>query len=88
MMSRFQALLPISTYVATHRWVAEEIASREPQGIIHQELNAWAIKTLGDASTSGRLPLAYTEAAGDPNRLGVIEQAVGRAGAVVLLHPW
>jgi hypothetical protein len=68
--------------------VAKEIASREPQGIIHQELNAWAIKTVGEASAAGRLPLAYAAGAGDPNCLGVIDQMVGRAGDVVLLHPW
>jgi hypothetical protein len=43
-----------------------------------------------EASAKGQLPLAYTEAAAckDPNRIGIIEQVVGRAGSVVVMHPW
>ena len=72
----------------SHRWVAEEIAAREPAGVRHQDLNSWAIRTVTEASARGQLPLAYeVEAINDeqnPNRrLGVIEQVVGRAGSVV-----
>jgi hypothetical protein len=30
----------------SHRWVAGQIAAREPAGVIHQDLNAWAIQTV------------------------------------------
>ena len=74
----------------SHRWVAREIASREPDGVRHQELNAWVIRTVAEASASGRLPLAHdAEALRErSDRLGIVEQIVGRAGAVALLHPW
>ena len=74
----------------SHRWVAREIASREPDGVRHQELNAWVIRTIAEASAAGRLPLSYDPEArrARPDRLGVVEQIVGRAGAVALLHPW
>ena len=74
----------------SHRWVAEEIAAREPAGVRHQDLNSWAIRTVTEASARGQLPLAYAaEAKNDEQRenlnrrLGVIEQIVGRAGSVV-----
>lgn len=66
--------------------MAEEIAAREPEGVRHQDLNAWAIRTVTEASATGRLPLAYIQEAEGENanrRLGVIEQVVGRAGSVV-----
>ena len=74
----------------SHRWVAAEIAAREPRGIRHQDLNSWAIRVVSEASARGQLPLSYSEEARgeDRNRLGVIEQVVGRAGSVVVMHPW
>ena len=88
----------------SHQWVGSFLRSRAPLGVRHQELNAWAIDTVTEAAKTGRLPLRYrvdeTEAtrsihsandANDANvsaRLGVVDQIVGAAGSVALLHPW
>ena len=81
----------------SHAWVGSFLQSRAPQGVRHQELNAWAIDTVTEAAKRGRLPLKYqaAEAAAvgenkkeKKTRLGVIDQIVGAAGSVALLHPW
>ena len=91
-----------TAYVAgSHQWVGSFLQSRAPQGVRHQELNAWAIDTVTEAAKTGRLPLRYrvdeTEAtrsihptidANKKTRLGVVDQIVGAAGSVALLHPW
>ena len=80
----------------SHAWVGSFLQSRAPQGVRHQELNAWAIATVTEAAKRGRLPLKYEvaeAAAGEKRkekktRLGVVDQVVGAAGSVALLHPW
>ena len=78
------------------------LQSRAPQGVRHQELNAWAIDAVTDAAKRGLLPLKYevsepetktetkteTEKRKRKPRVGVVDQIVGAAGSVALLHPW
>ena len=82
----------------SHAWVGSFLQSRAPQGVRHQELNAWAIDAVTDAAKRGLLPLKYevsepnaaetkTETKRKP-RVGVVDQIVGAAGSVALLHPW
>ena len=86
----------------SHAWVGSFLQSRAPQGVRHQELNAWAIDAVTDAAKRGLLPLKYevsepetktetkteTEKRKRKPRVGVVDQIVGAAGSVALLHPW
>ena len=77
-------------------------AVARPAGVRHQELNAWAIDAVTDAAKRGLLPLKYevsepetktetkteTEKRKRKPRVGVVDQIVGAAGSVALLHPW
>lgn len=74
----------------SHRWVASHL--RRQGGMVHRDLNTWAIDLVGELSSRGRLPLSYQmdeRALDNPENIdGVIEQVVGKAGTVALLHPW
>ena len=77
----------------SHKWVASHV--RAKGGIVHKELNSWAIELVGELSSAGRLPLSYEIDAREAENAmsredidGVIEQLVGKAGTVALLHPW
>ena len=76
----------------SHKWIASHLRSKG--GIIHQDLNSWAIDLVSELSTEGRLPLSYELDAHEAENAirrddidGVIEQLVGKAGTVALLHP-
>jgi glycosyltransferase involved in cell wall biosynthesis/ectoine hydroxylase-related dioxygenase (phytanoyl-CoA dioxygenase family) len=77
----------------SHKWIASHLRSKG--GINHQDLNSWAIDLVSELSTEGRLPLSYELDAHEAENAirrddidGVIEQLVGKAGTVALLHPW
>jgi len=77
----------------SHRWVASHL--RQKKGVVHSDLNSWAIELVRELSNGGRLPLSYEMDARDAENAlsrddidGVIEQLSGKAGTVALLHPW
>ena len=77
----------------SHKWVAQHV--RTKGGIVHSDLNSWAIELVSELSSAGRLPLSYEIDANEAENAmsrhdidGVIEQLVGKAGTVALLHPW
>lgn len=77
----------------SHRWVASNL--RAKGAVSHQNLNSWAIDLVVELSSQGRLPISYEmnmrEAENAMSRDdidGVIEQVSGKAGTIVLLHPW
>ena len=70
----------------------------------HQQLNSWCISQVTQAMADGSLPYYRHPASADDTRAsaaksadarsdeaggwGAIEQVVGKAGDVVLVHPW
>lgn len=51
----------------------------------HQELNSWSIATVAQLFAERKLRMSYESEVSAPH---VIEQMVGRAGDVWLVHPW
>jgi hypothetical protein len=90
------ALLP-----GSHRWVAAEVAARAAAGgapYTHEDLNAWCVARMRALTEAGRVLLPGCGAKAAPAGDGdwpawggggdvTVEQVIGAAGDVVLLHP-
>lgn len=74
----------------SQHWVRDHLARHTSAdgllGVPHQKLNAWAVAEVATRLASGTLRMAYD--AETPTATHVVEQMVGSAGDVWLLHPW
>lgn len=74
--------------VGSHVWVQEFLQEREVSGFVdgvpHEELNRWAMEELKRRQAEGRLRYDYDPAPAESR----IEQLVGSAGDVWLMHPF
>jgi len=69
--------------VGSHRWVAS--ALRAAGSVSHQVLNSWVAGEAAARRAAGRLRRPQELPAGAATEL---QQATGRAGDAVLMHPW
>ena len=88
----------------SHRWVRERIAQAGEGGVPHAELNEWSKARVRAEAECGRLLLPVRGAVCDGDGFGdadafsgggggggggaFVRQIAGRAGDVVLVHPW
>ncbi len=98
----------------SQEWVRQRLESAGPEGIVHQELNAYCVSRMIEAVRAGRVLIPPATAADDVNpdsntssserKLDnggydsdkdrgyhndiMLHQICGKAGDVVLMHPW
>mmetsp|Transcript_70251 Transcript_70251/g.187094 ORF Transcript_70251/g.187094 Transcript_70251/m.187094 type:complete len:379 (-) Transcript_70251:110-1246(-) len=82
----------------SHHIVRRELA-RHPAGIVHDELNAWAVDStlamiregkmmLSDSTEPPPANMADEPQAERDGAPAVLQQVTGKAGDVILMHPW
>ena len=78
----------------SHFWVARKLLEVGNSGISHQQLNLWAANYVIDLVRCEKLYILDAAASDDARkrvkRTGaeIVEQIVGTAGDIVLMHPW
>ena len=78
----------------SHIWVAKRLlqAEREGSGLVHQQLNSWCVQEMVRRIKSGHVlippPGDHGRRCANSQGVTLLEQIVGKAGDVVLMHPW
>eukprot|EP00946_MAST-07B_sp_MAST-7B-sp1_P001218 g1218.t1 len=85
----------------SQEWVRQRLEAAGPGGIVHQELNAYCVRQMIEKVRAGNVMIPVSEARPAQDALSsssmvehsnngkiLLHQVCGKAGDVVLMHPW